>query len=236
LVTNAIPNTSTAIISSGATINTIAANLPTTPYSYLIGDAITLVDAVSGLSQEFTMEASQHDSTTSLDVASGTAVGRFESGSFIQMQGDYLLGLLQWARRKVIRVELANKFTSLSAGVGSPIVADYGIFWRPDNTQDTNELKSTFWATRRINRMWLEIFNNPSNSTSLTYTFQVFKNGTQIHGENFNGTAKFVLFKLPAAEQIIPTTQTVYEFKLSGLRPNTGIAPSVGLVVCIEVI
>ena len=125
------------------------------------------------------MEASQHDSTTSLDVASGTAVARFESGSFIQMQGDYLLGLLQWARRRVVRVELANKFTTLAAGVGSPTVADYGMFWRPDNIQDTNELKSTFWAARRINRMWLEIFNNPSNSTSLTYTFQVFKNGTQ---------------------------------------------------------
>lgn len=236
LVTNAIPNTSTAIISSGATINTISANLPTTPYSYLIGDAITLVDAVSGLSQEFTMEANQHDSTTSLDVASGTAVGRFESGSFIQMQGDHLLGLLQWARRKVVRIQLLDKYSTIAAGVGSPTTGDYPPFWRPDNTLDTNEFKSTFWAARRINRMWLEIFNNPSNSTSLTYTFQVFKNGTQIHAENFNGTAKFVLFKLPDAEQLIPTTQTVYEFKCAGLRPNTGIALSAGLVVCIEVI
>lgn len=84
--------------------------------------------------------------------------------------------------------------------------------------------------------MWLEIFNNPSNSTQLTYTFQVLRNGTQIHGENFNGTTRFVLFKLPAAEQLIPTTAASYEFRLSGLRPNTGIALSVGLVVCIEVI
>jgi hypothetical protein len=235
LTANAVPSTTTAIIESGDTINTIGAVLPE-PYSYMIGDAITLVDPVSGISQEFEVEANQHDGTTAIDVASGTADTRFESGAFVSMPGDYALQLLQWARRKVTRIEVLPKFSVISAAVSPGITVDYGQFWRPDNVEDVSENKSTFFATRRINRIWLEIFNNWSNSFSITYEFEVYKNGTLIHTETFYGTTNFVIFKLPAAEQIIPSTATVYAFKMKGTRTSTAIAQSAGLVINIEVI
>lgn len=235
LTANAVPSTTTTIISSGATVNTIPAVLPE-PYSYLIDDQITLVDPVSGISQDFTLESNQHDGTTAIDVASGTAVTRFESGAFVSMPGDYALQLLQWARRKVTRIEVLNKFSTITAAVAPGITIDYGMFWRPDNVDDVSENKSTFYATRRINRIWLEIFDNPSNSFSITYEFQVFRNNTLIHTETFYGTTKFVIFKLPANVQIIPSTQTVYEFKMKGTRTTTSIAQSVGLVINIETI
>ena len=64
----------------------------------------------------------------------------------------------------------------------------------------------------------------------------MFRNNTLIHTEVFYGTTKFVIFKLPANVQIIPSTQTVYEFKMKGTRTTTSIAQSVGLVINIETI
>jgi len=230
LTANAVPSTTTTIIASGATINTIPAVLPE-PYSYLIGDEITLVDPVSGISQDFTIEASQHDGTTAIDVASGTAVTRFESGSFVSMPGDFALQLLQWARRKVIRIELLNTFTSLAAS----IQANPGNYWRPDDLDNVNEFKSTFWATRRINRVWIDVFNNPSNSVNATYSFFIYRNGTLIHTENFNGTHKVKIFKIAAPDDIIPATGAVYDFRYTGTVTG-GVSHSVGLNVTFEVI
>jgi hypothetical protein len=172
LTANAVPSTTTTIISSGATVNTIPAVLPE-PYSYLIGDQITLVDPVSGISQDFTLESNQHDGTTAIDVASGTAVTRFESGAF--------------------------------------------------------------WATRRINRVWIDVFNNPSNSVNATYSFFIYRNGTLIHTENFNGTHKVKIFKIASPDDIIPATGAVYDFRYTGTVTG-GVSHSVGLNVTFEVI
>ena len=227
-VTGLVPMRTELLYQQGDTMNTLDTPALTASFSYLEDDDLIVIDANSGLTQDFEVATDSIETDGSIDVDNDTADFRFNPGAFIFHKPGFLLNLLGFIRRyrqEIHLVDYDSDIVTLNPLPG---------FWRAEVTNQLNAAKSFFLYNRRIQNIYIKIGQPVSNSPLVTYTFDIRRNGTILKTVGISGQNKAVFTDLNGIEANIPA-DALYTFSVTRTDVS-GLAASKGLMVCFVIV
>lgn len=224
-----VPMRTELLYQPGDAMNTIDTPVLGASFSYLLEDRIIVIDSNTGQSQDFIVEDDSLQGDGVIGVFHGdTADYRYNTNAFVFHDPRFLLELLGFMRRYRQEIHLVDYDADIVTA--NPLPG----FWRAEVSSNIDVGKSFFLYGRRIQNIYIKIGQAVSNLTTVTYSFDIRRNGTILKTVTFNGQATSVFTDLNGIEANIPAT-ALYTFSVTR-TDGTGGAASKGLMVCFVIV